>query len=100
MDPISQLKANPRDIRYWQAALGEARKRGCQLFVRQSPIAKWVRVELVQAPNCVVWIVMEGTNITDENSFSFDPSKTTFPPYNLDTTGEVRFGSYKTDFQN
>lgn len=102
LDILQQLQDNPRDVRLWQVAWSTALKACRFLFVRNNSSAPWHRVELVQAPNCIVWVCKEGptTGISDENCWSFDPSKTTFPPYQLDTVGEVRYGTSKTDFQN
>lgn len=102
IDILTQLKDDPRDIRYWQAAWASAIKACRFLFVRNNANASWHRVELVKAPDCIVWVCKEGAaqGISDENCWSFDPSKTTFPPYQLDTVGEVRYGSSKLDFQN
>ena len=96
----ARLKEDPRDIKLWQAVRGEAVRRGMVLFVRNSPTADWVRVELVQAPNCVVWICPETPGNIDDVCYSFDPAKSTYPPFMLDTQGECRFGRTRTDFRN
>ena len=95
-----RLKGNPRDIKLWQAVWAEAVRSSQFLFVRSNPRAKWVRVELVQAPNCVVWICPQTPGNIDDVCYSFDPAKSTYPPFMLDTQGECRFGRGKTDFRN
>ncbi len=95
-----RLKENPRDIKLWQAVYGEAVRRGQVVFVRHGPKSKWVRVEFVQAPNCVVWICPDTPGTVDDTCYQFDPSQTTFAPFRLDTVGECRFGEGKTDFKN
>jgi len=95
-----RLKEDPRDIKLWQAVWGQARKSGLFLFVRSNENAQWVRVELVQAANCVIWICPDTPGSVDDKCFSFDPSKTTYPPYLLDTTGECRFARGHGDYLN
>ena len=95
-----RLKTDPRDIKLWQAVWGEAARKCMFLFVRNNSSSDWVRVELVQAPNCVVWICSDNPGSLDEVCYSFDPAKTTYPPFMLDTRGECRFGRTKTDFRN
>jgi hypothetical protein len=103
LDYLQQLKDDPRDIRNWQLAWSAGIRCSRFLFVRNNADAPWLRVELVQAPNCVVWVCKDrpgSVNISDENCYTFDPATTTFPPFQLTTVGEVRYGRSKTDFQN
>jgi hypothetical protein len=95
-----RLKDDPRDIRIWQAVWGEAARQGKFVFVRTSSTALWVRVELVQSPNCVVWMCPDRPGGPDEVCYAFNPMDTTYPPFMLDTSGECRFGKTKTDFRN
>lgn len=95
-----KLKEDPRDIKLWQAVWAEATSQGSFVFVRSSSIAMWVRVELVQAANCVVWMCPDRPGGPDEYCYEFNPMTSTYPPFMLDTTGECRFGSDKLDFRN
>ncbi len=94
------LQEDPRDIKRWQVVCGQARKSWLFLFVRTNTRAKWVRVELVQSPNCVIWICPDTPGTVDDTCYQFDPTKTTFPPYMLDTIGECRFARNRDDFFN
>ena len=102
-DLLQQLRDDPRNIKNWQLAWAVGIKCSQFLFVRNNANSKWHRVELIQAPNCVVWVCRDGVgtaNIVDETCWSFDPTQTTFPPFQIDTVGELRYGKSKTDFQN
>lgn len=94
------LIADPRDIRNWQRAVGLSRRRGRFVFVRSGPTAPWFFVRLVQSANCVIWICSDRPGEADEVCFQMDPLTTTFPPFMLDTVGEVRFGVSSRDFRN
>lgn len=103
LDYLQKLRDDPRNINNWQLAWSSGLRCSRFLFVRNDAIAKWLRVELVQSPNCVVWVCRDqagSSTIQDETCYHFDPAQTTFPPFQLDTVGEVRYGRSKTDFQN
>jgi len=103
LDLLQQLRDNPRDIRNWQLAWSAGVRCSRFLFVRNNENSKWHRVELVQAPNCIIWVCYDragSSTLPDEYCWSFDPTTTTFPPFQLDTVGEVRYGKTKQDFQN
>lgn len=101
MAAFDKIQEDPTDIRNWQIALAEARCRGKHLFVRNSPDHPWFRVDLVQSPNCVVWISRENSiHVGDTTSYEFDPAVTTFSPFLLDGIGEIRFGDTAVDFRN
>jgi hypothetical protein len=100
MDPISRLRADPFNIKEWFAVWQDARKKGCFFFVRSGPGYPWMRIELVQPANEVIWMCKEGINLTDEHCSSFDPATDISPPFLLSTTGEIRYGRVRNDFQN
>ena len=103
LDFLQKLKDDPRNINNWQLAWSSGLRCGRFLFVRNNENSKWCRIELVQSPNCIIWACREqagSATIQDETCWSFDPTKTTFPPFQLDTVGEARYGKTKTDFQN